>query len=279
MDNCESQQSERADVPPSLLLATTGSGARLVTPAPALRNPLYHGRTANSSSGARRRTTPGTGSTDVLSKSVVVAIAEGRGLARGDIGMASFDLKNPELVLAQFPDNRMYTNTLMKLQVLDPHEILLPKTVLEGNLMPQLVSQLKQEMPTATITSLARKFFNENLGIQYVRKLCVPEYSSVETEVVNKYYALSATAALIHYVEMMQNVACTAHSIKVIFSSGEGVARIGEFVASSSTGAVFITRGVNREALVHHAFDNEGPADKRWREGQPCLQRSTGRLA
>ncbi|XP_077497446.1 mutS protein homolog 4-like isoform X2 [Amblyomma americanum] len=140
--------------------------------------------------------------------------------------MASFDLKNPELVLAQFPDNRMYTNTLMKLQVLDPHEILLPKTVLEGNLMPQLVSQLKQEMPTATITSLARKFFNENLGIQYVRKLCVPEYSSVETEVVNKYYALSATAALIHYVEMMQNVACTAHSIKVIFSSGEGVARI-----------------------------------------------------
>ncbi|XP_049513861.1 mutS protein homolog 4 [Dermacentor silvarum] len=157
---------------------------------------------------------------------MVVALVEGRGLARGEIGMASFDIKNPELVLAQFPDNRMYTNTLMRLQVLDPHEILLPKTVFEANSMPQLMSQLKLEMPSITVTSLARKLFNENLGIQYVRQLCVPEYSSVETEVVNKYYALSATAALIHYVEVMQNVACTAHSIKVIFSTGEGVARI-----------------------------------------------------
>ncbi|XP_065303572.1 mutS protein homolog 4-like isoform X2 [Dermacentor albipictus] len=201
------------------------SSAALVTPAPP-KKLLRHGHATNSSSGARRRPTPGTASTDPLSKSVVVALVEGRGLARGEIGMASFDIRNPELVLAQFPDNRMYTNTLMKLQVLDPHEILLPKTLFEANSMPQLMSQLKQEMPSTTVTSLARKLFNENLGIQYVRQLCVPEYSSVETEVVNKYYALSATAALIHYVEVMQNVACTAHSIKVIFSTGEGVARI-----------------------------------------------------
>ncbi|XP_075526772.1 mutS protein homolog 4-like [Dermacentor variabilis] len=206
-------------------LFCSGSGAALVTPAPP-KKLLRHGHTTNSSSGARRRPTPGTASTDPLSKSVFVALVEGRGLARGEIGMASFDIRNPELVLAQFPDNRMYTNTLMKLQVLDPHEILLPKTVFEANSMPQLMSQLKQEMPSTTVTSLARKLFNENLGIQYVRQLCVPEYSSVETEVVNKYYALSATAALIHYVEVMQNVACTAHSIKVIFSTGEGVARI-----------------------------------------------------
>ncbi|KAH6921772.1 hypothetical protein HPB50_004901 [Hyalomma asiaticum] len=202
-----------------------GSAAALVTPAP-VRHPLRNGRNTNSSSGARHRPTPGTASTDPLSKSVVVALVEGRGLARGEIGMASFDIKNPELVLAQFPDNRMYTNTLMKLQVLDPHEILLPKTLFEANSMPQLMSQVKQDMPSTTITSLPRKLFNENLGIQYVRQLCVPEYSSVETEVVNKYYALSATAALVHYVEVMQNVACTAHSIKVIFSTGEGVARI-----------------------------------------------------
>ncbi|KAL3187723.1 hypothetical protein MRX96_024749 [Rhipicephalus microplus] len=157
---------------------------------------------------------------------MVVALVEGRGQARGEIGMASFDIRNPELVLAQFPDNKMYNNTLVKLKVLDPHEILLPKTLFEANSMPQLVSYLKQFMPSTTITRLPRKLFNENLGIQYVRQLCVPEYSSVETEVVNKYYALSATAALVHYVEVMQNVTCTGHSIKVIFSTGEGVARI-----------------------------------------------------
>lgn len=32
---------------------------------------------------------------------VIVAIVEGRGLARGEIGMASIDLKNPVLMLSQ----------------------------------------------------------------------------------------------------------------------------------------------------------------------------------
>ncbi|KAH9363561.1 hypothetical protein HPB48_005906 [Haemaphysalis longicornis] len=141
--------------------------------------------------------------------------------------MASFDIRNPELVLAQFPDNRMYTNTIMKLQVLDPYELILPKTVLEGSSMPQLYHQLRQEIPLTEVVSLPRKLFSENAGIQCIRNLCVPEYSSVETEVVNKFYALSATAALIHYVEVMQNIACTAHSVKVTFSTGDGVARIG----------------------------------------------------
>lgn len=62
----------------------------------------------------------------------------------------------------------------------------MPKTVFENNSMPQLMRQLRQNLPTATVTGLERKFFNESAGIQYVRQLCVPEYNSVEVEVVNK---------------------------------------------------------------------------------------------
>lgn len=40
--------------------------------------------------------------------SVIVAVIEGRGLARGEVGMASIDLKNPEVVLSQFADNTTY---------------------------------------------------------------------------------------------------------------------------------------------------------------------------
>ena len=40
--------------------------------------------------------------------SVIVAVVEGRGLARGEIGMASFNLKCPELVLSQFADTGTY---------------------------------------------------------------------------------------------------------------------------------------------------------------------------
>lgn len=40
--------------------------------------------------------------------SVIVAVIEGRGLARGEVGMASIDLKNPEVGLSQFADNTTY---------------------------------------------------------------------------------------------------------------------------------------------------------------------------
>lgn len=40
--------------------------------------------------------------------SVIVVLVEGRGLARGEIGMASLNLKCPELVLSQFADTGTY---------------------------------------------------------------------------------------------------------------------------------------------------------------------------
>ena len=48
---------------------------------------------------------------------------EGRGLARGDIGMASMDLKRPELILSQFPDSQTYVRTITRLQILQPMEV------------------------------------------------------------------------------------------------------------------------------------------------------------
>ena len=38
-----------------------------------------------------------------------VALVEGRGLAKGEIGMASIDLKRPELVLSQVQSTYVYT--------------------------------------------------------------------------------------------------------------------------------------------------------------------------
>lgn len=45
--------------------------------------------------------------------SVIVAVVEGRGLARGEVGMASIDLKNPEVILSQFADNTTYAKVLL----------------------------------------------------------------------------------------------------------------------------------------------------------------------
>lgn len=56
--------------------------------------------------------------TSTSGASVIVAVVEGRGLARGEIGMASINLKYPELILSQFADTGTYakvTNRLSKL--------------------------------------------------------------------------------------------------------------------------------------------------------------------
>lgn len=50
---------------------------------------------------------------------MIVAVVEGRGLARGEIGMVSFNLKCPELVLSQFADTGTYAKVTCFLQAND----------------------------------------------------------------------------------------------------------------------------------------------------------------
>lgn len=53
--------------------------------------------------------------TAAFGASVIVVVVEGRGLARGEIGMASLNLKYPELVLSQFSDTGTYTKVTLTL--------------------------------------------------------------------------------------------------------------------------------------------------------------------
>ena len=55
--------------------------------------------------------------------SSVAAIVEGRGLARGEIGLACIDLNRPVLCLSQFSDSQTYVKILTKIQTLQPIEV------------------------------------------------------------------------------------------------------------------------------------------------------------
>ena len=59
----------------------------------------------------------------VLKVLILVAIVEGRGLARGEIGIASIDLKRPVLQLSQFSDSQTNVKVMTKLQILQPLEV------------------------------------------------------------------------------------------------------------------------------------------------------------
>ncbi|XP_056388656.1 mutS protein homolog 4 isoform X2 [Hyla sarda] len=158
--------------------------------------------------------------------SVYVAVVEGRGLARGEIGMASLDLKNPDVVLSQFSDSGIYVKVITKLQILAPLEILMPNTACENGKTTELFRLINENFKDVSLTSVQRKYFNETKGLEYIEQLCAPEFSTVLMEVQSKYYCLAAVAALLKYLEFIQNSVYAPKSLKFRFQGSEQTAMI-----------------------------------------------------
>ncbi|XP_075918907.1 mutS protein homolog 4-like [Petromyzon marinus] len=162
---------------------------------------------------------------EVEARSVVVALAEGRGIARGEVGLASIDLRCPELVLCQFPDSQPYVKAITKLQVLRPLEVVMPHTACNPN-ASKMFTLLRDYFPEAHVTTVLRKYFNEERGMDAVRRLCVPHMATVLMDVQGKYYCLASLAALLQYVEFIQGVVLAPASVRVSFCGSERTAMI-----------------------------------------------------
>ncbi|KAM9283752.1 mutS protein homolog 4 isoform 6-T6 [Morus bassanus] len=118
--------------------------------------------------------------------SVIVAVVEGRGLARGEVGMASIDLKNPEMILSQFADNTTYAKVITKLKILTPLEIIMSNTACDAGNTTKLFSLITEHFKNVTFTTVQRKYFNETKGLEYIEQLCASEFSTVFMEVQSK---------------------------------------------------------------------------------------------
>ncbi|GFQ66206.1 mutS protein homolog 4 [Trichonephila clavata] len=147
----------------------------------------------------------------------IIAIVEGRGIARGEIGMACIDIKNPVLLLSQFADTQAYLRLAVQLNVLKPFEVVMPNTSLEHGSKTKLLCRIRELFPEMTTVTVQRKYFNEIKGLQYIQELCASEYKTVEIEVSPKYYCLAACAALLKYFEFKQNVTFACNSLKVVY--------------------------------------------------------------
>ncbi|XP_078529538.1 mutS protein homolog 4 [Lissotriton helveticus] len=158
--------------------------------------------------------------------SVIVSVVEGRGLARGEIGMASIDLKNPEVILSQFADNTTYAKVITKLKILTPLEIIMSNTACDKGNATKLFELIAENFKNVTFTTVQRKYFNETKGLESIEQLCTPEFSTVIMEVQSKYYCLAAVAALLKYVEFIQNAVYAPKSIKICFQGSEQTAMI-----------------------------------------------------
>uniref|UniRef100_A0A4W6F730 MutS homolog 4 n=1 Tax=Lates calcarifer TaxID=8187 RepID=A0A4W6F730_LATCA len=187
--------------------------------------------------------------------SVIVAVVEGRGLARGEIGMASLNLKCPELVLSQFADTGTYAKVITKIHILVPLEILMPDTASEKGKGTKLFNLITENFPGVAFTAIQRKYFNERKGLEYIQQLCAPEFGTVLMEVQAKYYCLAAAAALLKYLEFIQNSVYAAKSLKVTFKGSEQTAMIDS--ASATNLELVVNNRDHRSCSCNNRYAHE----------------------
>ncbi|XP_031231776.1 mutS protein homolog 4 isoform X2 [Mastomys coucha] len=170
----------------SFPVGTSSSSARDTTYPHTFRTPLSAGNPQRS---GHKSWTPQVGYSATSSAvsahapSVIVAVVEGRGLARGEIGMASIDLKSPQIMLSQFADNTTYAKVITKLQVLSPLEIIMSNTACVVGNSTKLFTLITENFKNVSFTTVQRKYFNETKGLEYIEQLCIAEFSSVLMEV------------------------------------------------------------------------------------------------
>ncbi|XP_037802135.1 mutS protein homolog 4-like [Penaeus monodon] len=177
--------------------------------------------------GSARSTAP---SARPVPPSTIVAVAEGRGQARGEVGVAALDLRRPHLSLAQFSDTHTYTRTLTKLTVLNPLEVVIASTAVDGAAgaggASKLVRVLQECLAEVSITAIQRRYFKDTRGLAIVKHLAAPHCAYVERHLATKYYCLASVAALMKYIECVQHVTYAPHTLHVELSSSENTMSI-----------------------------------------------------
>jgi hypothetical protein len=104
----------------------------------------------------------------------------------------------------------------------------MPSTACEAGNMTVLFKMISNMIKTANMVTIHRKYFNEAKGLSYIKELCLLEYRTVELEVSTKYYCLATAAALIKYVEYIQDAVYAPGFLKVTFQGSENTTMIGE---------------------------------------------------
>ncbi|XP_061107602.1 mutS protein homolog 4 [Conger conger] len=190
-DSCQGDRSSSTDRTSASILTSTfsssfvrGVGTPRIrrTPGSSGAATSHHVRTPQT----EHTVTTCSSATSGTAASVIVAVVEGRGLARGEIGMTSIDLKFPELVLSQFADTGAYAKVITKLHILAPLEILMPDTASEKGKGTKLFSLINENFQNVSFTAIQRRYFNERKGLEYIQQLCAPEFGTVLMEVQAK---------------------------------------------------------------------------------------------
>ncbi|CAO1340952.1 unnamed protein product [Diamesa serratosioi] len=150
---------------------------------------------------------------------VIVAITEGRGHARGEIGIAAIDLNSPALIMCQLSDNFYYTDTLNKVQTLNPVKILLPDTIFEALPLPKLIELIKVTFEHVHIIPIQRRHFNDKIGLEMITRFCSTKSVNILQMIAKKYYCLSSASALLSFLKTVNLITFGQNCLKLDYQT------------------------------------------------------------
>lgn len=154
---------------------------------------------------------------------LILALTEGRGQARGEVGLAAIDVNAPILVISQLSDGVHYTDTLNKIQILNPSKILIPDTMCEQVPLPKLIELLRENFLTASIIPVQRRHFNDKNGLELISNLCSRRSTNILQIISKKYYCLSSASALLGYLKNISMINFAQHCLKIDYQTKGGM--------------------------------------------------------
>ncbi|XP_055328886.1 mutS protein homolog 4-like [Paramacrobiotus metropolitanus] len=166
---------------------------------------------------------------------VIVALAEGRGVAHGEIGLATIDMRTSVVELGQYADTASYMRTIIKLNVLEPSVVVISETMTSAD-HPSPLYIILRELHFhggPNVITVQRKHFNEGFGMDKVKKLNLLDESKLETELASKYYCLASFAALVCYVEYEYKIVLVHKSLRMKYMHMEDTCLIDSSTARS----------------------------------------------
>lgn len=153
---------------------------------------------------------------------LILALTEGRGHARGEVGIAALDIHSPKLVLCQLSDNLHYSDTLSKIQILNPAKILLPDTMFEMFPLPKIVQLIKETFSHISIVPIQRRLLNDKTGLEQITAFCSRKSENILPIIARKYYCLSSASALLSYLKEVNVMTFGKKCLRVEYQTKQG---------------------------------------------------------
>lgn len=183
-------------------------------------------------------------------------ITSGRGHAQSEVGIAWIDIESvskfhehshytiqhvdgfvfvraqPSIKLIQMSDDLWYTGLLNKLNIIQPTQIIVPQTIFDAK--PEtadgkLIKYLREQFPTFAVIKIPRRNFSDTDGTELINKYCSKKFNHAIQSISSKYYALSAVAGLMKYLQHSIHVSFRENSLKLEFETKYGHLLMGKY--------------------------------------------------